>query len=121
MGTQDCDPGVDAHPGQADLVAWAIGVFIGQAGEFFFVGAPAHFGRGGSFLAEALDAPGVDELVDLLGPIGDLRVALAAMDHLHAQFHGQAVECAVGDELADFVGLVRRRLFCRPAGGGRCR
>ena len=48
------------------------------------MGAPAHLGRGGSFLAESFDAPGIDELVDLLGPIGDLRIALAAMDHLDA-------------------------------------
>ena len=111
IGDPGLDPGVHSHPRQADLIARAIGVFIGQRRELFFVGAPAHFGRGGSFLAEAFDAPGIDELVDLLGPIGDLRVALGAMDHLDAQFHRQAVERAVGDELGDFLGIAAGDFF----------
>ena len=54
--------------------------------------APAHLGRRRAFFAEALDAPGVDELVDLLRLVGDLRVALGAMDDLHAEFLRQLVE-----------------------------
>ena len=67
-------------------------VLEGLRRQFFFVRAPAHFGRGGPFFAKAFDAPGVDEFVDLLGLVGDLRVALGAMNHLHAQLHGQAIE-----------------------------
>ena len=51
------------------------------------------------------DAPGVDEFADFLGPVGDLGVALAAMDHLHAELHGQAIEGLVLDELADLLGV----------------
>src|SRR5215510_14678721 len=54
--------------------------------------APAHLRRGGPLFAEALDAPGVDELVYLLGLIRDLRVALAAMNDLDAKLVGQVVE-----------------------------
>ena len=63
----------------------AVRVLVGEGGQLFFVRAPAHLGRGRAFFAEALDAPGVDELVHLLGLVGDLRVALAAMNHLDAE------------------------------------
>ena len=115
VGHPGADPGVDAHPRQADLVLRPFGVLVGQRRQLLLVRAPAHFRRGGAFLAEALDAPGVDELVHLLGPVGDLRVALAAMDHLHAQLHGQAVEGLVVGQLADLVGLGADDLACRPA------
>ena len=92
-----------------------------SGGQFLFVGAPAHLGRRRPLLAEALDAPGIDELVDLLGAVGDLRVALAAMDDLHAQAAGQAVEAAGVDPVADFLGLGAGRPACRPAGSRRCR
>ena len=62
-----------------------VGVLVGQRRQLLLVRAPAHLGRGRAFLAEALDAPGVDELVDLLRLVGDLRVALAAVDDLHAR------------------------------------
>ena len=86
------DERVDAHPRQADLALRAVRVLEGIRGQLFFVRAPAHLGRRRSLFAEALDAPGVDELVDLLGLIGDLRVALAAMNHLDAELAGQVVE-----------------------------
>ena len=89
------DPGVDAHPRQADLVARPVGVLIRCGRKLLFVRSPAHFGRGDALFAQALDAPRVDELIDLLGLVGDLRVALAAMDHLHAELHRQAVEGAM--------------------------
>ena len=92
VGHPGADPGVDAHLRQADLVLRSVVVFAGAGGQVLFVGAPAHFGRGDALLVQALDAPGVDELVDLLGPVGDLRVALAAMDDLDAQLLGQPVE-----------------------------
>ena len=59
-----------------------------RARQLFFVRAPAHLGRRRPLFAEALDAPGVDELVHLFGPVGDLRVALAAMNDLDAELHG---------------------------------
>ena len=85
------------------------GVLVGQRRQFLLVRAPAHLGRGGALLAEALDAPGVDELVHLLGLVGDLRVALAAVDHLHAELHGQVVErLRPAMSCADFLGVPRR-------------
>ena len=104
VGHPGCHPGVDAHAGEANLVARAFGVLVGQRRQLLFVRAPAHFGGGGAFLAEALDAPGVDELVHLLRLIGDLGVALAAMNHLHPELHGQEVEFLLGNKLPDFVG-----------------
>src|SRR5579864_441820 len=56
------------------------------------MGAPAHLSRRRALLAEALDAPGVDELVHLLRPIGNLRVTLAAVDDPDAELAGQMVE-----------------------------
>src|SRR5262245_9804542 len=56
------------------------------------MGAPAHLSRGCPLFAEALDAPGVDELVHLFGLRRDLRVALAAMNDLDAELVGQVVE-----------------------------
>ena len=92
------DPGahahVHAHAGQADLVLRAIRVLVGQGRELLLVGAPAHLGRGDALLAEAFDAPGVHELVHLLGLVADLGVPLAAMDDLDAQLPGQVVEGA---------------------------
>ena len=99
------DPGIDAHPRQADLVARPVGMLVGQRRELLFVRAPAHFGGGDALLAEALDAPGVHELIDLLGPVGDLGVALAAVDHLDAEFHRQPVEGPAVGQLADFLGF----------------
>ena len=58
--------GVDAHARQADLAPGPVAMLEGERGQLLFVGAPAHLGRRGAFLAEALDAPGVDELVHLL-------------------------------------------------------
>ena len=80
----------------------------GEGGQFLFVRAPAHFRRGRALLAEALDAPGVDELVHLLGLVGDLRVALAAMDDLDAEAVRQVVERLVLGVLGDLLRLRRR-------------
>ena len=64
----------------------------------------------------SINRPGVDELVDALGLAGDLRVALADVDHLRAGEHRQRVEAALGertfDELravAGFLVLQQRR------------
>ena len=72
---------------------------------------PAHFGRRGTLLAEALDAPGVDELVHLLRPFGDLSVALAAVDHLDTHFLGQPVEGLPGNQVANDLGVLRLDLL----------
>ena len=91
-GTQSATRGVDAHARQADLAPRAVRCSKASGGQLLFVRAPAHLGRRRPLFAEALDAPGVDELVHLLGPVGDLRVALAAMNDLHAELLGQVVE-----------------------------
>ena len=99
------DEGVHPHPRQADLAPGALRVFEGPVGELLLVGAPAHLGGGRPLLAEALNAPGIDELVDLLRTVGDLRVAFAAVDHLHAELVGEVVEGARPSELADLLPL----------------
>ena len=106
VGHPGDDPGVDTHPRQADLVAGSLVMMVGERRQLLFVRSPAHFGRGNALFAEALDAPGIDEFAHFLGPVGDLRVALAAMDHLYAQLHGEAIEGLVVDELPDFVGVL---------------
>ena len=81
------------------------------------MGAPAHLGGGCPLFAEALHAPGIDELVHLFGLIRDLRVALAAVNDLDAELLGQVVKVlrlgVVGDRLrlrlAEF--FVRERLL----------
>ncbi len=109
------DVRVDAHPRQADLALGAFRMLVGVGGQFFLMRAPAHLRGGGPLLPEALDAPGIDELVHLFGLIRDLRVALAAVNHLDAELLGQVVKVlrlgVVGDRLrlrlAEF--LVRQR------------
>ena len=83
---------VHAHTGQTDLAPGAVQVLEGQGGQLFFMGAPAHLCCSRPLFAEAFDAPRVDELVHLFGLIRDLRVALAAMNDLHAELVGQMVE-----------------------------
>ena len=82
------DERVDAHARQADLALRAVRVLERERRQLLLVGAPAHLGRRRALFAEALDAPGVDELVDFLRPVGDLRVALAAVNHLDARADG---------------------------------
>ena len=97
------DPRVHAHAGEADLVARPCPVAVGEGGQLLLVRAPPHLGGGRALLAEALDAPGVDELVHPLRLVGDLRVALAAMDDLDAQPAREVVELLLRDELADLL------------------
>ena len=99
------DKRVDAHARQADLAARAVGMLERQGRQFLFVRAPAHLGRRRALLAKALDAPGIDELVDLFGPVGDLRVALAAVNDLDAQLMGQVVELLGLGVVRDPLGL----------------
>ena len=107
------NPGVDAHARDADLVFRAALVLISVLRELLLVRAPAHLRGRGAFLAEALDAPGVDELVDLLRPVGDLGVSLAAMDDLDAQFLREVVELTGGDETLDVFRGAALALFVR--------
>src|SRR5208283_3925225 len=97
-------PGVDAHAGEADLVARAFGVLVGQRRQLLLVRAPTHLRGGRAFLTEAFYAPGVDEFIYLFRLVGDLGVALAAMDYFNAKRHGQAIELLPVDELAQLVG-----------------
>ena len=83
---------VDPHPRQADLPAGAMLVVIGKLRQLLFMGAPAELGRHRALFAEAFHAPGVDKLIDLLRPLRDLRIPLAAVDHPHAKIAGQQVE-----------------------------
>jgi len=63
---------------------------------------PAQLRSRRAFFPKAFDAPGVDEFVDFLRPVGDLSVAFAAMNHFYAELHGELVKFLVGDKLADF-------------------
>src|ERR1035441_5982369 len=105
VGDPRAHPGVDAHARDADLVPRAALVPVGVGGQRLLVGAPAQLGRGRPLLAEPLDAPRVHELVDLLRHVGDLGVALAAVDDLDAQLPGELVEPARGDEPRQRLGL----------------
>jgi hypothetical protein len=92
-GYPTANPGLHAWLGQADLVARTLaGVHVGVGRQLDLVRAPAHLGRGDALFVEAVDTPGVDELVGLLRPIGDLRVAFGDVDDLRAGVHRQHVE-----------------------------
>ena len=104
---------VHAHARQADLALGAVRVLEGKGGQLFFMGAPAHLSRGRPLFAEALDAPGVDELVHLFGLIGDLRVALAAMNDLDAELVGQVVELLRLGVVRDLLRLSAAELLVR--------
>ena len=93
-------------------------MLIGERGQLLLVRAPAHFGGRGALLAEALHAPGVDELVHLFRPVGDLRIPLAAVDHLHAQFVGEVVEGPALRVLGDPLRLLTGKLLLLEACGG---
>ena len=97
-------PDVDAHLREADLVLRPILVLEGVLRERLLVRAPAHLGGRGAFLAEALDRPGVHEFVDLLRLVGDLGVALGAVDDLHAELLREETERAGRDQAGDLFG-----------------
>ena len=109
---------VHPHAGQTDLALRAVGMLVGERGQFLLVRAPAHFGGRGALLAEALHAPGVDELIHLLRTVCDLRVALAAVDHLHAQLIGEVVEGPALRVLGDPLRLLAGKLLLLEALGG---
>ena len=93
-------------------------MLVGERGQLLLVRAPAHFGGRGALLAEALHAPGVDELIHLLRTVGDLRVALAAVDHLHTQLMGEVVEGPALRVLGDPLRLLAGKLLLLEACGG---
>ena len=79
------------------------------------MGAPAHLGRLAALRDEAVDRPGVDELADLLGLLGDLGVALGDVDHLDAEIARQLAPALAGGRLhraqAGILGEVDQRLL----------
>src|ERR1700675_633816 len=83
------DPGARAGPVQIDRAARALLVPSAVRREMLLVRAPAELGRLSPFADEAVDRPGIDELVRNLGHIGDLRVALGDMDDLDAEGLGK--------------------------------
>ena len=103
VGHPGAHPGVDTHAGETDLVARPLLVLERVRGELLLVRTPAHLGGRGAFLAEALDAPGVHELVHLLRLVGDLGVALGTMDDLHAERARQVVELLRADQLLEIL------------------
>src|SRR5271165_2796841 len=76
-----------------------------RGGQLFFMSAPAHLGRGRPLLPEALNAPGIDELVHLFGLVCDLRVALAAMNDLDTELVGQVVKVPRLGVVSDLLAL----------------
>ena len=76
-----------------------------RGGQLFFMGAPTHLGRGRPLLPEALNAPGIDELVHLFGLVCDLRVTLAAMNDLDAELMRQVVKVPRPGVVSDLLPL----------------
>src|ERR1700756_1030802 len=83
------DPGARAGTVQIDRAARALLVPSAVRREMLLVRAPPEFGRLSPFADEAVDRPGIDELVSDLGHIGDLRVAFGDMDDLDAEGLGK--------------------------------
>src|SRR5262249_4505033 len=99
------------HAGQADLALGPLAVLKRKSRQLLLVCTPPEFGRRRPLLAKALDAPGIDELLDLLGPVRYLRVPLAAMDDFYAELMRQPVELQVLDMLGDSLRLRARELL----------
>ena len=76
--------------------------------------------RGCPLFAEALDAPGVDELVHPFGLISDLRVSLAAMNDLDAELVGQVVELLRLGVVRDLLRLRATELLVRAKSKSAC-
>src|SRR3954469_10666454 len=57
--------------------------------KVLLVRAPAELGRLLAFAHETIHRPGVDEFVELLGLVGELRVALGDVDHPDAELARQ--------------------------------
>ncbi len=57
-----------------------------EFGKFLLMRTPAHFRRRRAFFPKAFYAPGAHEFIHFLGPIGNLRVALAAMNDFDLSF-----------------------------------
>ena len=94
------DPGVHVRPnpglGQKDLVAGTADGRVRVPRKTALVRAPAEFGGRRAFLVEALDRPRVHELVDGLGPVGDLRVPFGDVNDLGAGRLAEPRERPVG-------------------------
>src|SRR6267142_6921838 len=89
LGGPGADPGARAGTIQIDGAARPGLVASAVRGEMLLMRAPAKFGRLRAFADEAVDRPGIDELVRNLRHIGDLSVALGNMHDLDAEGLGE--------------------------------
>src|SRR5262245_50985174 len=96
---------VDSHARQTNLASGAGGVLKGQGRQLLLMGPPPHLRRCRSLFSKAFDAPRINELVDFLGPIGDLRIALTAMNNLDPKLVSQMVELSRRRVVGDPLGL----------------
>src|SRR5712691_2096824 len=95
------DPRIHASAFEADLVLRAVRVLLSVRREPSLVSAPTQLGGGDAFFVQALDAPGVHELVAVLRTIRPLRIPLADMNHLHARQPSQFAERLPLDRLSE--------------------
>ena len=82
-------PGAEAGAVQVDRRIAAETVVTGATGPVLFMAAPSQFRWLQAFVDEGVGRPGIDELVPVLAPFADLRVALGHVDHLDIQASGQ--------------------------------
>src|SRR5262249_16175880 len=104
---------IDAHARQTDLALRAFRMLIGEGGQLLFIGAPTHLGCCSPLLAKSFHAPGIDELADLFGLIGDLCVALAAVNDFDAEVVRQMIELLSLGMVGDFFCLSAAELPVR--------
>src|SRR5882762_4138570 len=83
------DPGARAGTVQIDRASRAGLVASAVGREMLLMRAPPEFGGLSPFADEAVDRPGIDELVRNLRNIGDLRVAFGDMHDLDAEGLGK--------------------------------
>ena len=104
-----------ARARQVDRRPAAEFVLLAVARKMFFVRAPAEFARLRALADETVDRPCVDELEPALARIGDLRIALRAMDRLDRELHRKTrpvfALLRLGGALADVARKVDQRLL----------
>ncbi len=97
-------PGLHARAGDADLVARPEAVVnVSVWWQPLLVGAPSELCGSDAFFVEAVDRPGVDELVDLFGEVGDLRISLGDVHHPCAGEHRQRVVRLIGQRTLERI------------------
>src|ERR1700734_163992 len=85
LGGPRADAGAGAGTIEVKRAARTVGVASPVHGKMPLVRAPSEFGRLRSFADEAVDRPGIDELVRLLRHVGHLGVAFGDMHDLDAE------------------------------------